>query len=212
MEHAPKQHGRSSQTGRAPKPVERVVRVVSRASYDGVVYDLDGTLVRLAVDWDAVQTDVAALFRECGRDPSGTLWDLLERAEATSGADAGDLHGRVTETIASHERAGARRSERLPTAENLLEAATGGPVGVVSLNAESACRLALDRHDLAESVGAVVGRDSVPGRKPDPEPLVVALDRLGIDPDRALFVGDSPEDRECARRAGVDFEGVGDEA
>jgi len=183
---------------------------VSRTGYGGVVYDLDGTLVRLAVDWAAVQADVEGVFRDAGRDPSGTLWDLLERAE--SEGDGGDLHDRVTETIESHERDGARESERLPMADDLLGVAAERPVGVVSLNAESACRLALDRHDLADAVGVVVGRDSVPERKADPAPLLVALDRLGVAPERALFVGDSPRDRECARRAGVDFEGIDDEA
>ena len=182
---------------------------VSSATYEGVVYDLDGTLVRLAVDWGAVRADVAGVFRDAGLDSSGTLWDLLERAEAT---DANGLLDRVTETIAGHERDGARGSERLATADDLLGVAADRPVGVVSLNAESACRLALDRHDLADAVGVVVGRDSVPERKPDPRPLLVALERLGVAPERALFVGDSPRDRECARRAGVDYESVGEES
>ncbi len=180
---------------------------VPGTGYDGVVYDLDGTLVRLAVDWTVVRADVAEVFRDAGRDPSGTLWDLLERAE-TVGDER--LLDRVTETIAGHEWAGASDSERLPTADDLLGVASERPVGVVSLNAESACRVALDRHDLADAVGVVVGRDSVPERKPDPRPLLVALDKLDVAPDRALFVGDSPRDRECARRAGVEFEGVGD--
>ena len=34
------------------------------AGYDAVVYDLDGTLVRLAVDWDALRSDVRTLFGE----------------------------------------------------------------------------------------------------------------------------------------------------
>jgi phosphoglycolate phosphatase len=59
-------------------------------------------------------------------------------------------------------------------------------------------------------VDAVVGRDSVPARKPDPEPLLAALDALDVPPNRALFVGDSASDAEAAERAGVAFRYVGD--
>lgn len=41
--------------------------------------------------------------------------------------------------------------------------------------------------------------------KPDPEPFHLALRRLGVAPERALHVGDSPADEEGARAAGVHF-------
>ena len=70
---------------------------------------------------------------------------------------------------------------------------------------EAACRTALDVHDLASHVEAVVGRDTVATRKPDPEPLLAALDPLDVPPERALFVGDSERDAVTAERAGMDF-------
>jgi len=178
---------------------------VVRDGYAGVVYDLDGTLVRLAVDWPAVRRSVAGVFRSDGRDPGeDSLWDLLERSAATE-----RLRERVNETIAAHEREGARRSERLALADECVAVARDRPVGVVSLNAESACRVALETHALGDAVGVVVGRDTVSERKPAPAPLRVALDRLGVAPGNAVFVGDVARDRECAERAGVDFERVG---
>lgn len=175
---------------------------MSRDGYDAVVYDLDGTLVRLAVDWSAARASVAGVFSDAGHDPGeADLWGLLDRAD-----EIGDgLPARVTETVADHERAGARDSERLPLADEAARLAVDRPVGVLSLNAESACRIALERHDLADRIGIVLGRDSHERRKPHPGPLRAALDRLGVERDRALFVGDSASDRECAKRAGVDF-------
>lgn len=41
--------------------------------------------------------------------------------------------------------------------------------------------------------------------KPDPEPLLKFMERAGAAPSETLYVGDSPYDSECARRAGVDF-------
>jgi len=45
-------------------------------------------------------------------------------------------------------------------------------------------------------------------RKPHPEALLMALERLAVVPDQAAYVGDSPEDVEMARAAGVRAVGV----
>ena len=168
--------------------------------YDAVVYDLDGTLVRLDVDWAAVEREVGAILREAGVDPDDhDTWELLTAAEAAGVGDA------VHDRIADHELGGAETGPLLPTAGELpLDV----PVGVCSLNAEVACRRALDRHDLAAWVAVVAGRDSVPARKPDPRALEWVADELGVDVERVLFVGDSASDEETAERAGADFRWV----
>lgn len=166
--------------------------------FDAVVYDLDGTLVRLAVDWDAVAREAAECFAEAGVDASDAdLWAMLDLADEHGLRDA------IEAVLVAHEREGAARSARLATADCL--AAATGPVGVCSLNAEVACRVALDTHGLADAVNAVVGRDSVPTRKPDPEPLLTTVSRLDAAPERTLFVGDSERDAETADRAGTAF-------
>ncbi len=54
---------------------------------------------------------------------------------------------------------------------------------------------------------AVCGGDTE-NRKPHPEPLLLALGRMGLRPEEAAYVGDSPEDVEMARSAGVFAVGV----
>ncbi|MFU8867138.1 HAD family hydrolase [Natronococcus sp.] len=169
--------------------------------YDAVVYDLDGTLVDLEVDWNAVAIDVIAVYaRAATEPPSENLWELLEAASNFEIAPA------VEETIADHEREGARLSRRLARADEALGRTI--PVGVCSLNCEAACRIALEVHDLEAVVDAVVGRDTVETRKPDPEPLLETVRGLGAEPANTLFVGDTDRDERTARRAGVDFEYV----
>lgn len=167
-------------------------------SYAAVVYDLDGTLVELDVDWGVVTREAADRLADRGVATEGaTLWDLLKRADAAGvGAVAEEL-------VATHERVGAHTSRRLPLADELPLSV---PVGVCSLNAESAARIALERHDLAEAVEAVVGRDSLAPQKPHPGPLLAVVRRLGVDPAETLFVGDSATDETTAERAGTDFQ------
>lgn len=168
---------------------------------DAVVWDLDGTLVRLVVDWETVEAAIEDRLTEAGVPTHDhSAWELLDAAEAAG------VGGSVHELIADYERDGAARSERLAGADRLVEC--GLPSAVCSLNAEDACRIALDRHDLAGHVRAVVGRDSVDARKPDPGPLLAAVRALDAEPSRTLFVGDSDSDRVTAERAGTRFERV----
>jgi len=183
-----------------------------------VVYDLDGTLVSLPVDWAAARDDLAAELRSLGLDPGdGGLWDLLELAEAEGHRD------RFEAVVGEHERVAAREAPALPLVEELRE--QEGPVGVCSLNSEAACRIALERHGIgvdgtesdasvrqteaqSAAVDAVVGRDSVGSYKPDPESLEATLSAMGVDGDEAVFVGDSERDQVTAERAGVSFRWV----
>ncbi|GAB3027183.1 HAD family hydrolase [Natronobiforma cellulositropha] len=168
------------------------------ASYDAVVYDLDGTLVHLDVDWGAVASDVLGVYESAAVDvPSRDLWDLLLAAPEYGLADP------VEAAIAAHERDGARTATRLATADDV--ATQSVPVGVCSLNCEAACRIALESHGLLTAVETVVGRDTVETQKPDPEPLLAAVDGLEATPERALFVGDTRRDKLTADRAGTAF-------
>ncbi|MFB6118938.1 HAD family hydrolase [Halosegnis sp.] len=163
-----------------------------------VVYDLDGTVVRLTVDWDIVRRDVAAMLdgQDVTVDPEADLWGLFRRArEAGLLADAERI-------ISAHERAGARESERLACADLL---ARDAPTAVCSLNSTGACHIALGSHRLREHVPVVVGRDAGPWEKPEPEPLLAAIDGLGADPAETTFVGDGERDERTAERAGVEF-------
>ncbi len=50
---------------------------------------------------------------------------------------------------------------------------------------------------------AVLGGDSVPQKKPDPEPLNQILAAFGVSPAKALMIGDGGTDIEAGKRAGV---------
>lgn len=166
-------------------------------AYETIVFDLDGTLVRLNVDWDAVAEAVAVTLQERGVEPPDSLWEMLETADERGHRAA------VEEVISDYERDGAAASTRLPAADTVPE----GSVGVCSLNCEAACRIALSTHGL-DRIETVVGRDSVSTEKPDPEPLLEAIDQLDGEPSEAVFVGDTDRDATTADRAGVDYSDV----
>ena len=56
---------------------------------------------------------------------------------------------------------------------------------------------------LRTRAGCVLSGDSLPQRKPDPRPLLVAADQLGVLPGRCLYLGDAERDIMAARGAGM---------
>ncbi|MFQ3319395.1 MAG: phosphoglycolate phosphatase [Natronomonas sp.] len=168
--------------------------MMEHEAHETVVFDLDGTLVHLGVDWATVASEVAETLRERGVTPPDTLWGMLETSEET------DNRAAVERVIADHERDGAHDSERLAAADTIPSC----PVGVCSLNCEDAVHIAIEKHDI-EGVSVVIGRDSVTTRKPDPEPLLETVRRLDGDPSTTLFIGDTKRDEKTAERADTDY-------
>jgi phosphoglycolate phosphatase-like HAD superfamily hydrolase len=68
--------------------------------------------------------------------------------------------------------------------------------------------LAFVRVPLGHLFDVIVGGDETERQKPSPEPLLLALDRLGAEPADAAYVGDSPFDMQAARAAGLYAVGV----
>jgi pyrophosphatase PpaX len=82
-------------------------------------------------------------------------------------------------------------------------AAAGHPMAVVTSKTEMLARRGLEHVGLIQYFSAIIGCDSCSRHKPHPEPVLTALDRLGYQPDEAVFVGDSVHDVEAGNAAGV---------
>jgi phosphoglycolate phosphatase len=75
--------------------------------------------------------------------------------------------------------------------------------GVVTNKQQRFARGLLELLELIAWVDLVVGGDSCERRKPDPQPLLFACERLGVPPSRTLMVGDSINDVKAARGANI---------
>jgi pyrophosphatase PpaX len=81
--------------------------------------------------------------------------------------------------------------------------ARGLVMGVVTSKNDQLARRGLELTGLAKFLPVVIGADSVTKHKPEPEPVLLALDRLGVGADEALMMGDSPHDISSGNAAGV---------
>jgi pyrophosphatase PpaX len=85
----------------------------------------------------------------------------------------------------------------------------GRRLGVVSAKRRSTVERVFDGAGIGDYFDVVVGSDDTRRHKPDPEPLVRALELLHAEPSDAAYVGDSPFDVAAARAAGVYAVAVG---
>jgi pyrophosphatase PpaX len=85
----------------------------------------------------------------------------------------------------------------------------GRRLGVVSAKQGRTVRQAFESAGIGTFFDVVVGSDDTDRHKPDPEPVLKALELLEAHPGEAAYVGDSPFDVAAARAAGVFSVAVG---
>lgn len=88
--------------------------------------------------------------------------------------------------------------------ELLKELKTRGyKTGIVTSRLRHTTELGLGKYDMEQYFDTVVTCDDTDKHKPDPEPVLIALERLGSKPEEAVMIGDSIFDILCAKGAGV---------
>ncbi|MDX6565677.1 MAG: pyrophosphatase PpaX [Gaiellales bacterium] len=84
----------------------------------------------------------------------------------------------------------------------------GRRLGIVTAKRRLTVELAFAQLPIEHFFDVVVGGDETDRHKPDPAPLMLALERLGVAPGDAAYVGDSPFDMQAAKAAGLYAIGV----
>lgn len=152
-----------------------------------VIFDLDGTLLRAQLDFDAMR-------REIGLPPGITILEGMEELD-----DAG--RERAARIVARHEARAAEASRLMPGAEALLARLRreGVKLAVLTRNSRASLGRACRRHGLAFDA-AVTREDMTP--KPSPDGVHHLMEACGADPEETVVVGDYRYDIEAGAAAG----------
>ena len=179
--------------------------------FDAAVFDFDGTLAELVLDFTAMKQLVARQAAAFLPDvpPANGLPALeyaakLAAAIARTDPDASRRFAAQTaQGIEAMETDGAARASLFPETRAALAALAGRgvKVGVITRNCRRAVLTVFP--DLHDFVGVLVARDDTPRVKPDPEHLLAALAALRVAPARSLMVGDHPMDLAVGKAAGT---------
>ena len=173
-----------------------------------LLFDLDGTLIDSV---GLILESVRHAFTSLGRVPPsdaqwiagiGTPLVAQLREFARDDADVAELvSGYRSYQREHHDRLTRPFAHVVPTLIALRE--RRHPTAIVTSKAEDIARRSVAHTGLAPFIDTIVGIESCTRHKPDPEPVHVALARLGADAAHALFVGDSPHDIASGNAAGV---------
>jgi pyrophosphatase PpaX len=176
-----------------------------------VLFDLDGTIVDSG--WMILESYRHATRTILGREIPDEV--LLARV------GAGDLEEqmRVFDAEKVDELARAYRQHYAPLHSELQAFpgmldllarldGEGRTLGIVSAKRQDIVGLAFESLGFGSLMDVVVGSDGAPRGKPYPDQILVALERLGADPDATAYVGDAPFDIAAAKAAGVHAVGV----
>lgn len=165
--------------------VAALSRVPPRPS--AVLLDMDGTLTEPLLDFDAIKRDMGI--------GSAPILEAMRRMPPAERAAAEAV-------LYRHESGAAANSTLNAGCRELLDwlAEVRLPTALVTRNTRASVETVLARHGLA--IDVCVTRED--GRyKPDPAPLLLACDRLGVDPAGAWMVGDGNHDVEAGVAAGM---------
>ncbi|MBF0129866.1 MAG: phosphoglycolate phosphatase [Alphaproteobacteria bacterium] len=180
-----------------------------------MVFDLDGTLIHSVPDLTACLN--LLLAEEGGRsleDGEVRLMvgdgvdNLIQRGFAAGGSrpvSGDEVTALVARFLRAYEATPALRTHCYPGAAATLAAlrTEGCVLGLCTNKPHRATVEVLELLGLAEFFSGVVAAESTAFIKPDPRPLLAALDAMGAARERAVMVGDSPVDVAVARNAGI---------
>lgn len=166
-----------------PAPAEDLFRPVR-----GVVFDMDGTLVDSALDFELMRREME-------------LPDGLPILESIAGMNDDDAH-RCREILHRHERDGGERAVVYPGVTDTLDWLDQRQIrrAVWTRNSRAVATATLSR--LGLEFDRVVAREDAPA-KPDPTAIAQLCDAWRIDCREVLMVGDYRFDIEAGRAAGA---------
>lgn len=182
-----------------------------------VIFDYDGTLVLLNIDFSYMRQGVEKLLVEYGIEPGSLresyvlemIDEATKRISKKSSPEGLEFNHRALELVTEHEVRAAKDGRRLPGVSRMLKLLRerGIKVGVITRNCDKAVKMVFP--DIEHLSDAYLPRDYVAHVKPHPDHLALALKEMEVrDPTLCFMVGDHIMDIEGGKRMGMRTAGV----
>jgi HAD superfamily hydrolase (TIGR01509 family) len=173
--------------------VEQIMREIAHSpprALRALLFDMDGTLTEPALDF-------AALKAAMGIPVTRPILEAL--AEMTP-----EARGAAEVILHEYEDRAAAASKLNRGCDRLIEwiVERRFKTALITRNSRKSVACVLERHGL--SFDLLITRECANGKyKPDPTPLLMACERLGVAPDEAWMIGDSFHDVNAGVAAGI---------
>ncbi|MCP8309319.1 MAG: HAD family hydrolase [archaeon] len=180
-------------------------------SIKAVIFDLDGTLVKFALDFIRARKEAIEEIRRRGINTedlseSLSLYSMLKLIkERTDVKIFSDLEKSLWDIIEKIELEAANKTEVQPNAlQTLIKIKNLGlKLAIVTNNGRKATSVVIKRFGLDDFFDVIVTREDSKELKPDGGSIKRAIEILGIDAKEAIYVGDGIIDILAAKEAKV---------
>lgn len=181
-----------------------------------IIFDFDGTLAELHLDFQDMKRRLAKLARKYFQStpepppvPALEWLDSMVCELRTKDPEAArKLNENAHALIVDIEMRAADKGSLFPFTRPMLDRLKRLEIetAIITRNCEQAVRKVFP--DLDEYCKTFLARDHVPRVKPDPDHLLRAIERMGVPLANTLMVGDHPMDIRTGLRAGILTAGV----
>jgi len=174
------------------------------SNYDAYLFDWDGTLSHTLDIWlDACHVVLTEYGVHISRQEIGPrlgMWGTM-----LDGVPI-DLKPEAQDKIVAIAHPQMVHAPLYPGVEDMLASlkAQNKKLALITASAREVIDLVLTHNNLLDMFDLVITSNDVKVNKPDPEGVTFVLDKFGVDPKRAVMLGDSDKDLGAAQNAGID--------
>jgi phosphoglycolate phosphatase len=176
---------------------------------DTVLFDFDGTLLNINIDFAKMKQDVLSLGIKYGVSPNPELYvlesidDIFNQLSQEDVSLSERFRKQAKQILVDIEMDALPNSKAFDKADETLKQLKdrGIKVGIVTRNCRTAVLKSSEKAGFVYDI--LLTRDDVKKVKPDPQHLWDALNLLDSKPENSIMVGDHPIDVVAGKRAGM---------
>lgn len=179
-----------------------------------VIFDFDGTLTPLTLDFSLLRARVEGIAREyvsqdiIDRQKDQYILEMIHAIEDEIDRSTDSFRDRAFRELDRLEIGACRNKELYPYTRNVLSflGEHGVRAGIITRSSATVIRTIFP--DLDQYIDVMVTRDDTRYVKPDPHQLRMAVEALRVKPGDAVIVGDHPTDIAAGKALGATTAGV----
>ncbi|MEM0321487.1 MAG: HAD family phosphatase [Thermoprotei archaeon] len=177
--------------------------------FEAILFDMDGTIINNIYPFAQAKAEILATLRAHGLDVPdniyGSIANLLEWLKHTQMGNHTRIRGEVLSILLKYDLESAGGAKLRRGVLSLLKwlKIEEYRVGLVSNSSISVVTTVLKSKRVNRFFDVVITREAVDRMKPYPDMVLLACEKLGVQPSNALVVGDSWVDVEAALAAGA---------
>ena len=156
--------------------------LIEKQSIEALIFDIDGTLVILPIDWGRIVDEI----RRVSNGGARTFLGFVARYFNSDG------FWYIHRVLEEEELRAVEAMEVLDSAPSYIEGVCGVKrIGFVTMQSRVAAQEILKRLKLDRCIDVLITREDAPTRALQ---LSIAINRLGVEPRKTLFIGDKIAD------------------